>query len=339
MVDSIRQFPRRPVGAAPELSIVVPCHNEQDSLWELYQRTRAAVENEVGSNFELVLINDGSKDGTWACIKQLATDDRRVVGVNLSRNHGHQLALSAGLFACRGKRVLVLDADLQDPPELLPDMMKLMDQGADVVYGRRACRHGETFFKRQSAKLFYRTLRMLTDVPIPEDTGDFRLMSRRVVDVLNAMPEQHRFIRGMVSWAGFRQVPYVYERDPRFAGSTSYSMRRMVRLALDAITSFSVRPLRLAALAGLAFGALGLLGVLYSLVGWALGQTVQGWTSVMVTVLILGGIQLTVMGIIGEYLGRLYMEAKRRPLFVIDEVYCQARDEAGTGLLGIANVG
>jgi dolichol-phosphate mannosyltransferase len=302
------------------LSIVVPCYREEAGLAELHRRITLAAEPLVGDEYELILVNDGSTDATWPRICVLADADARIVGVNLSRNHGHQLALSAGLALARGDRIFMLDADLQDPPELLPRMMKALDEGADVAYGQRTGRAGESLFKRVTAAAFYRLLDRLTDVRIPQDTGDFRLMSKRVLDVLNGMPETHRFVRGMVSWVGFRQVPVLYERQPRVAGSSNYPLRKMLRLAFDAITGFSTRPLRLASLLGLAFGCLGAIGVLLSIVAWAMGTTIPGWTSVVVILLTLGGIQLAVLGIIGEYLGRLYIEVKRRPLFVIDEI-------------------
>jgi dolichol-phosphate mannosyltransferase len=253
-------------------------------------------------------------------LRALASGNEDVVAVRLSRNHGHQLALTAGLSICRGERVLIIDADLQDPPELLPEMMRVMDGGADVVYGQREARRGESAFKRATAGAFYRVLERLTDVPIPRDTGDFRLVSRRALDVLLVMPEQHRFVRGMVSWIGFRQVPLRYVRDPRATGETKYPLRRMLRFAADAITSFSVRPLRLSAYAGAlcAFASLGLL--LFTVVAWRNDRTVRGWASLMCVVLLLGAVQLLVLGMIGEYLGRLFLEAKRRPLFVVDEV-------------------
>lgn len=302
------------------LSIVVPCFNEEATLPELHRRVTRAAEDVVGQDFELVLVNDGSRDRTWQVMQALTGEDPRITAVNLSRNHGHQLALSAGLSIARGDRILILDADLQDPPELLADMMRLMDEGADVVYGQRRHRDGETLFKRASATAFYRILSWLSDVRIPVDTGDFRLMSRRAVDVLNSMPETHRFIRGMVGWLGFKQVPLEYDRHSRKAGTTNYPLRRMVRLATDAITSFSIKPLRIASMLGILFALLGLAGVLFSVSGWLVGRTVPGWTSVMVVVLTLGGIQLTVLGIMGEYLGRLYIESKRRPLYVIEEI-------------------
>lgn len=303
-----------------KLSIVVPCYNESGNLRRLHERCTAAARSAVGDAFELVLVDDGSRDETWQAMRALAAADPHVVAARLSRNFGHQLALSAGLGQSRGERVLIVDADLQDPPELLPLMMAKMDEGAEVVYGQRASRTGESWFKRATAGLFYRLLRQLTDVEIPVDAGDFRLVSRRVVELLGEMPEQHRFVRGMVSWVGLRQEAVRYDRDERTSGRTNYSFGRMLRLAVDAVTSFSIRPLRIASMIGLLFGALGLFGVAYSLFGWAIGQTVPGWTSVMVVVLMLGGIQLFVIGILGEYLGRLYIEAKRRPLYIVQEV-------------------
>ncbi|MGQ0384619.1 MAG: glycosyltransferase family 2 protein [Gammaproteobacteria bacterium] len=318
-------------GDVPALSIVVPCYNEIGNLARLHARCSAAAASVAGDSWELVLVDDGSRDATWAMMRELAGSDPRVVAVRLSRNFGHQLALSAGLSLARGARILVIDADLQDPPELLPRMMQAADEGADVVYGQRSSRQGESWFKRATASVFYRLLRRLTDVDIPADTGDFRLMTRRVAELLADMPEQHRFVRGMVSWIGMKQVPIPYRRDERTAGRTSYPFRRMLRLAVDAVTSFSIRPLRIASLVGLTFGALGLAGVAYAIAGWAVGATVPGWTSVMVVVLMLGGIQLAVIGILGEYLGRLYLEAKRRPLFIVQDVVRTAPGGADGG--------
>lgn len=300
------------------LSVVTPCHNEQDSVDELHRRTSAACRASVGADYEIVLVNDGSRDQTWTRMVLLAERDPHVVAVNLSRNYGHQIALSAGLSVCRGERVLVLDADLQDPPELLAQMMARMDAGAEVVYGRRMERSGETAFKRITASVFYRFFRRMVDIEIPLDAGDFRLMSRRAVDILNSMPEQHRFIRGMVGWIGLRQEAMPYDRAARFAGETKYPFHKMLSFALDAITGFSIKPLRLASWLGLGSGMVGLLLVIYAIGSWVSGRTVEGWTSVMVVVLVLGSSQLMVLGLIGEYLGRLYLEAKHRPLFIIE---------------------
>ena len=306
--------------SCPRLSVVTPCYNEESSLDELYRRVSAACQEVVGSDYEIVLVNDGSRDRTWLRMMLLAENDPRVTAVNLSRNHGHQLALTAGLSVCRGERILILDADLQDPPELLAPMMARMDAGADVVYGQRVNREGETAFKRLSAALFYRLLHMMVDIEIPLDTGDFRLMSRRALNILNAMPEQHRFIRGLVSWIGFRQEALPYSRAPRFAGETKYPLSKMIRFALDAITSFSIRPLRIASWLGAGAGIGGLMVIIYVMLNWISGNTVSGWTSLMVITLILGSSQLLVAGVMGEYLGRLYLESKNRPLFVIESV-------------------
>jgi dolichol-phosphate mannosyltransferase len=305
---------------SPALSVVIPCYNEADGLAELHRRVSTAARGCFGEDHEIVLVDDGSRDATRAVMRTLAAADPRVVGVFLSRNHGHQLALTAGLHVCRGERILILDADLQDPPELLPEMLAVLEAGADVVYGQRVARDGETFTKRATAKAFYRLLERLVDVPIPRDTGDFRLMTRRALEVLNSMPEQHRFVRGLVSWLGFRQVAFPYHRQARFTGETKYPFSKMLRFAVDAITGFSTLPLRLATLLGALFGAAAVLVLAYSLAAWAFGAAVAGWTSLMVIVLVLGSVQLFVLGVIGEYLGRLYIQAKGRPLFVIEEV-------------------
>jgi glycosyltransferase involved in cell wall biosynthesis len=301
------------------LSVVVPCFDEEAGLSELYRRVTATC-REIG-NYEIILVNDGSRDGTWDLMRQLADSDPCVVAVNLSRNHGHQLALTAGLSFARGERILIIDADLQDPPELLPDMMRLMHEGADIVYGQRHRRAGETAFKTLTAKLFYRLLQRLTDIDIPPDTGDFRLMTRRSLDILNAMPEDSRFVRGMVSWIGLKQVPLPYDRDPRFAGKTKYPPRKMVRFAMDAITGFSTVPLRLASVLGLVMGLISLIMLVYTVGSWALGRAVEGWTSLSTIILIISSVQFLVLGVLGEYLGRLYMQSKQRPLFIVDTVY------------------
>jgi dolichol-phosphate mannosyltransferase len=305
----------------PSLSIVIPCFNEEACIDELHARVAAVARAQTGADHEIVLVNDGSRDGTWARMQALVAADPHVVAVNLSRNHGHQLALTAGLDLCAGEHILILDADLQDPPELLPEMMAAMrDQDADVVYAVRRQRAGESIGKRLSASIFYRLLARLTDTDIPLDTGDFRLMSRRALDALQAMPEQARFIRGMVAWIGFRQVPFPYDRAERLAGETKYPLSKMLRLAFDAITGFSTAPLRFASHAGLALVGVSALILVYILYGWLTGRTVEGWTSLMLIVVILGAAQMFVLGMIGEYLGRLYIESKRRPVYLVAEV-------------------
>ncbi len=304
----------------PRVSVVAPCHNEASGLREFHRRCSAAARAVVGEDYEIVLVDDGSRDATWDIIAALAVEDQHVTGLRLMRNYGHQPAASAGLWAARGERLLLIDADLQDPPELLGPMMQRMDEDADVVYGQRTARLGETRFKTWTASVFYRLLSRLAATPIPPNTGDFRLMRRSIVDALAAMPERQRFIRGMVSWIGGRQVPLPYERQARFAGATSYPLRKMVRFALDAITSFSIVPLRLASYLGLAAAFLSLCLLCYSLFGWWRGDTIAGWTSVITAVTLFGAVQLLVLGIIGEYVGRLFQEAKARPLFLVDRV-------------------
>jgi dolichol-phosphate mannosyltransferase len=315
------------------LSIVVPCFNEEACLTELHQRLGAAARIAVGEDFELVLVNDGSRDATWPIMQRMASDDPHVLAVNLSRNHGHQLALTAGLDLCRGQTILIIDADLQDPPELLPAMLGAMrDQQADVVYGVRKSRAGETPFKRATAHGFYRLLSRATEVDIPLDAGDFRLMSRRALDALLAMPEQARFIRGMVAWIGFRQVPFAYDRHERFAGETKYPLSKMIRFAFDALTGFSSAPLKLASHFGLGLSIGSIALMLYIAYAWAAGRSVQGWTSLMLIVVALGAVQMFVLALMGEYIGRLYNEAKRRPLYIVQEV--AGRSEFGDAKLG-----
>jgi polyisoprenyl-phosphate glycosyltransferase len=319
------------------LSIVVPCFNEEACLAELHERLGAAARAAVGEDYEIVLVNDGSRDDSWPIMRHMAGRDPHLVAVNLSRNHGHQLALTAGLDLSRGDTVLVIDADLQDPPELLPQMIDVMEGGrADVVYGVRKSRAGETAFKRATAHGFYRLLSRATEVDIPLDAGDFRLMSRRALDALLAMPEQARFVRGMVAWIGFRQVPFAYDRQERFAGETKYPLKKMVRFAFDALTGFSSAPLKLASHAGMWLSLGSVLLILYIAYAWVAGRSIQGWTSLMLIVVILGAIQMFVLALLGEYIGRLYNEAKRRPLYIVQEVAGGDAREARLGYIARA---
>jgi dolichol-phosphate mannosyltransferase len=303
----------------PLLSVVVPVYNEVETVPELHRRL-SAVMAPLGP-YELVLVDDGSSDGSWQAMEQLAREDAHIRLVRLSRNFGHQIALSAGLDRARGDAVVSMDGDLQDPPEVIPDLVAKWHEGYDVVYGVRAARKGETRFKLATASLFYKTINRLSTVEIPEQAGDFRLLSRRALDALLAMPERARFLRGMSSWIGFRQAGVRYERDPRHAGSTKYPLRRMVRFAADAVTSFSTAPIRIVVTLG--FGAV--LVCLLAL-AWTLylrlftDETIQGWTSVIVIVLFLGGVQLISLGIIGQYVGRVFDEVKNRPLYVVAEI-------------------
>ena len=318
----------------PKLSIVVPCYNEALTLETLHGRVTAAAKAEVGEDYELVLINDGSKDDSWSIMRRLSQSDPRLVAINLSRNHGHQLALTAGLDLCAGQQILIIDADLQDPPELLGDMRKMMAaEDADVVYAVRRKREGETLFKKATAAAFYRLLDRVTDTPIPLDTGDFRLMSRRALDAFLALPEQARFIRGMVAWIGFNQVPFLYDRQERLAGETKYPLGKMIRFALDALTGFSSAPLKLASHAGLWLAVGSLVLILYIVYSWIGGRSIQGWTSLMLVVVVLGAVQMFVLALMGEYIGRLYNEAKRRPLYIIQEI--AGRPEDHSGRLGV----
>jgi glycosyltransferase involved in cell wall biosynthesis len=309
----------------PHISIVAPCYNEEEVL-PIFHKRVTAVCQQLGHTYEIILVDDGSRDRTWEIITQLAATDPQVHGHRLSRNFGHQLALSAGLTQAEGQYILIIDADLQDPPELLPDMLQtLQTTKADVLYAQRRSRPGESAFKKSTASLFYRVLNLLSETSIPNDTGDFRLITRPVLNALIAMPEQHRFIRGMVSWVGFRQKPYLYDRQVRAAGETHYPFRKMFILAINAIASFSVRPLRLASYLGLGIACLSGIYLIWIIVSYFLfSRTVPGWASIIVTILFMGSIQLIVLGIVGEYIGRIYIESKRRPLFFITETTASA---------------
>jgi polyisoprenyl-phosphate glycosyltransferase len=316
----------------PKLSVVIPCYNEEACLEMLHARVSEAARTSVGEDYEIVLINDGSRDASWPVMQRLSAADPHLVAINLSRNHGHQLALTAGLDLCAGEEILIIDADLQDPPELLADMRAAMrSQGADVVYAVRRKREGESIFKKLTAAVFYRMLDRITDTPIPLDTGDFRLMTRRALDALLSLPEQARFIRGMVAWIGFRQVPFVYDRHERHAGTSKYPLGKMIRFALDAITGFSTAPLRFASHVGLLLTAASALLVLYIVGAWVMGNAIQGWTSTMLVVVVLGAVQMFVLGMIGEYLGRLYVESKRRPLYLVADVAGPVQGHASLG--------
>lgn len=309
------------------ISVVAPCFNEEAVLTEFLLRCIGACEA-TGLTFELILVDDGSSDQTWPMIHAAASRDSRIRGIQLARNFGHQIALSAGLQAARGDRVLSIDSDLQDPPELLPAMLKVMEEkDADVVYGQRDQRIGETAFKRWTAFLFYRLIRSLSSVDIPVDTGDFRLMRRNVVSILNQMPEQQRFVRGMVAWTGGRQLPLHYNRDPRYAGTSKYPIGKMILFAADAVVGFSRRPLAIATYVGLVVGILSLGLGIWSVVSWSLDLNVPGWTSLVAAIGLLFAFQMMFLGLLGEYVGRLSETAKGRPLFVV------ARN-TGDGLAG-----
>jgi polyisoprenyl-phosphate glycosyltransferase len=303
---------------APELSVVVPAFNEQDSVPVMVERVRAAVEGVV-DGFEVVFVDDGSHDATWERIVAAAAGDSRIRGVRFARNFGHQAALTAGVDAARGRAVVIIDGDLQDPPELIPDLVAQWREGYEVVFAQREVREGETWFKRTSAAAFYRLLRSITNVDIPVDTGDFRLMGPRAVAAFRALPERNRFIRGLVSWIGFPQVAVRYRRHARLAGDTKYPLKKMLRFALDGITSFSFLPLRLATWIGFTISVVAFLYILVVIGLKIAGINWPGYTSLMASILFLGGVQLTMIGILGEYVARVFEEVKRRPLYLVGE--------------------
>lgn len=307
----------------PVVSILAPVFNEEPVLPELYRRVRTVMDATPYS-WELLLVNDGSRDRSAEVIRELHEQDERVKGISFSRNFGFQVAVSAGLDYARGQAVILADADLQDPPEVFPRMIEKWQEGYDVVYGVRSSREGESWFKVLTAKLFYRLIYRITDVEIPLDTGDFRLMDRRVVNAVRRMPERNRFLRGMVPWIGFRQTGIPYERRARYAGESKFSsVRQMLPFAIDAITSFSYLPLQLATYMGfgLAFASLIAIIVVVALRLFGPSSPLLGQATTLVVVLFLGGVQLISLGIIGEYLGRIYDEVKGRPLYVIDKVW------------------
>jgi len=300
--------------------VVLPCYNESEVIEETHRRVSAVCER-VGSSYELIFVNDGSGDHTWDNLVALSEKDPHLVAVNLSRNHGHQLALSAGLHFARGEHILIMDADLQDPPELLPEMLVVMDRGVDVVYAQRRSRPGDAPIKRLMCAIFYRLLRRVCELDIPLDTGDFRLISRRVRDLIVSMPERQRFIRGMVSWVGFRQEAVLYDRDARFAGESKYPFTKLVALAIDGMISSTSKPLRFAMPLGI--GAIiisAALGIYAVVSHFLISSTPQGWTSLLCAMAFFGGIQLIVLGILGEYLGRIYDQTRGRPIFMVDKV-------------------
>ena len=314
-----------------DLSVVIPCYNEEESLGETYRRVKAACEAAPVESYEIIFVNDGSTDKTLLILKTLVEADSRLVAIDLSRNHGQQLALTAGLFQAKGNYTLIIDADMQDPPELLSAMLERARDGVDVVYGQRTTREGETWVKLTTSRLFYKLLSFLSETPIPRDVGDFRLISRRVLDHFKKMPEHHRFVRGMIAWVGFRQEAMPYDRDARFAGTTKYSLLKLLHLSLDAISSFSIRPLRISMLFAL-FGAV-LAGCLGLFAVWAYynHRTISGWASLATIITFFSSLQLICIGMIGEYIGRTYIEVKNRPLYMIREIYPTEKANPGTG--------
>lgn len=300
-------------------SIVAPVFNEQDNIPELYRRVRETMDS-TGEPWELILVDDGCMDGSTDRIRELAAQDARVRPIIFARNFGHQIAVTAGLDYARGQAVVIIDADLQDPPEVTTDLIARWREGYEVVYAVRAEREGETWFKKVTASLFYRLIYRITDVKIPLDTGDFRLLDRKVVDVMKGMRERHRFLRGMAAWVGFRQIGVEYKRGVRYSGMTKYPFKKMFRLALNAITGFSYFPLQVATYLGFISASISILAIPIVIALRLTGsQAFIGQASTLIAVLFLGGVQLISLGVLGEYIGRLYDEAKGRPLYIVRE--------------------
>lgn len=302
------------------ISIVVPMYFEEKVVEECYKRlTQVAAQNRL--NYELMFVNDGSTDGTLQMLEDIARSDSHVKVISFSRNFGHQIAVTAGIDKANGDAIVIIDADLQDPPELIPEMIKLWKQGYDVVYGKRKNRDGESWFKLTTAKYFYKFLDKMSNIKIPVDTGDFRLIDRKVVEVLKRMPEHNRFLRGMASWVGFKQIPLEYERKERFAGETKYPFKKMIKFALDGIFSFSVKPLKLVEFSGSISIIIAIAIILYYLASPFLGfkNLALNWALLLSLLSLIGGFQLFSIGIIGEYIARIYDESKGRPLYIIDK--------------------
>ena len=317
--DDIQSLDRRGTRRV-KLSVVVPCYNEEDCLDATHERLSAALRTLADVAHEIIYVDDGSRDATPEILRRLHASDAHVTVVRLSLNFGHQTAVSAGLDHASGDVVVLIDADLQDPPELIAEFLRRWREGYDVAYGIRTERDGETRFKLMTARAFYRVLNRLSDVPIPLDVGDFRLMDRKVVEALCAMPERHRFVRGMVSWVGHRQVAVPYARARRHAGTSKYPLFKMMKFALDGVTSFSTVPLRLATWIGFVIAGSASVGIVYALVARLFTKNwVSGWAGLFISVLFLGGVQLIFLGVIGEYIGRIYTESKRRPLYLVAE--------------------
>lgn len=304
--------------SVPLISIVVPAYNEAEGLAELHTRV-SRVMDDRGESWELVLVNDGSRDATLVTMEQLRSADSRIAVINLSRNFGKEIATTAGLDFARGEAVVILDADLQDPPELIPKLVAVWREGFDTVYAQRRRREGETLLKRSTAKLFYRLIGRMSRVEIPPDTGDFRLISRRVVDALGKLREQHRFMKGLFAWVGFPAKAVLYDRAPRFAGRTTWNYWKLWNFALEGITSFTIVPLKVATYLGLTVGLVATIYLAEVVVQTLLfGNPIAGYPSLMAVVLLIGGVQLMTLGVIGEYMGRIFNEVKQRPLYLVE---------------------
>ena len=306
-----------------KISVIVPMYYEEEVAEECYKRLNNVLTNIDNYTHEIIFINDGSKDKTLDILIGIANKYKNVKVISFSRNFGHQCAVTAGLQYVTGDAIVIIDADLQDPPELIPEMLKIWEDGYEVIYGKRKSRKGESRFKLLTASMFYRTLNALSDVDIPKDTGDFRLVDRKVVDVINSLPEHNKFLRGLFSWVGFKQIPYEYERKERFAGKTKYPLKKMLKLAQDGIFSFSTKPLRIVGTMGIISIAISIIVLIYAILSYIFNwnNLTAGWTSLMVTMTFLSGMILISLWMIGEYIGRIYDETKKRPQYVIEKTF------------------
>ncbi len=304
-----------------KVSVVIPMYYEEEVAQTCYERVKAVLSLLQDYDYEIIFINDGSQDKTLEILESIATQNDKVKVISFSRNFGHQCAVTAGIKYVTGDAVVIIDADLQDPPELIPDMLKLWEQGNEVIYGKRKSRKGESPFKLLTAKLFYKTLNSLSDTEIPMDTGDFRLVDKKVIDVINTLPEHNKFLRGLFSWVGFKQTPFEYERQERLAGKTKYPLKKMVKLAGDGIISFSSKPLKMVGALGGFSVAISFIILIYSMLSYFLkwNNLTPGWTSIMVTITFLFGVTLISLWMMSEYISRIYDEVKGRPQYIIDK--------------------
>lgn len=299
-------------------SIIAPLYNEEEILPEFYRRMKAICDSFDG-DYELIFVNDGSNDRSSEILLKIRSQNQKIKIINFSRNFGHQMAITAGIDHASGDAVIIIDADLQDPPEIIPLLIGKWKKGYEIVYGQRVAREGETVFKKGTAAIFYKILKIMTSYPIPENVSDFRLMDKKVVTVLRKVREQHRFMRGLVSWVGFKQGGVAFVRDPRYAGETKYPFRKMLKFALDGITSFSIVPLRMTIYLGFFIVVTTVIFAIWAFImQFVFHATIQGWASLMIAILFLGGIQLLMSGVLGEYIGRIYEEVKKRPLYIIE---------------------
>ena len=304
-----------------KISVVIPVYFEEEVVKECYNRTKSVLEGLEKYEYEIIFVNDGSQDKTLEMLEEIAKDNKNVKVISFSRNFGHQAAVTCGLKYTTGDAVAIMDADMQDPPEVILDMIKLWEDGNEVIYAKRKTRKGETRFKLFTAKMFYKVLNGLSDVEIPKDTGDFRLADKKVIDVINSLPEHNKFLRGLFSWVGFKQIPFEYERKERFAGKTKYPLKKMLKLASDGITSFSTKPLKVLGALGIMSIIVSIILIIYAIISYVfrLNSLTPGWTSLMVTITFLGGMQLLSIWLISEYIGKIYDESKGRPEYIIDK--------------------